>query len=100
LDEIKVRKVMSANDTRLVTATTWVTGLVRHSAESSKVGVISIEWKIQDNLIVMEIEGSGGKKASKLFEPSELAMFPLEGANLVAFESQLNRLIQFFKKKR
>lgn len=90
---------MSRNDTRLVTATTWVTNLVRHSAELSKIGVISIEWRIQDNLVIMEIEGSGGKKASKLFEPAELASFPLEGPSQVAFEAQLTRLIQFFKRK-
>ncbi len=90
---------MSANDTQLVIATSWITGLVRQLAESLKVGVISIEWRMQDNLFVMEIQGSGGKKASKLFEPLELASFPLAGANKIAFESQLVRLLQFFKRK-
>jgi len=90
---------VSPNNIRFERATTWVTGVVRHLAESSKVGVISIEWKMQDNLFIMEIEGNGGKKASKLFEPSELALFPLEGADQLAFEEQLTRLIQFFKKR-
>jgi hypothetical protein len=94
-----VQKAMSPNDIRFELATTWITGLVRHLAESSKLGVISIEWKMQDKLFIMEIEGNGGKKASKLFEPSELVSFPLEGANQLAFEAQLTRLIQFFKKR-
>ncbi len=89
----------SKNDIDIERATSWVTGLVRHLAESSKVGVLSIEWSTQENLFVMQIEGKGGKKASKLFEFSELALCPLEGAEQVAFEAQLARLMQFFKKR-
>lgn len=90
---------MSPNDQQLALATNWVTGLARELATSSKVGVISIQWKRQDNLFILEIEGNGGKRVSKLFDPSELALYPLEGRNLVFFEAQLTRLIRYFKKR-
>ncbi len=60
----------SKKDIDIERATSWITGLVRHLASSSGVGILSIEWKKQENLFVMEIEGKGGKKASKLFEIS------------------------------
>ncbi|MBS1955448.1 MAG: hypothetical protein JST89_14790 [Cyanobacteria bacterium SZAS-4] len=87
------------NNTQFVIATDWITILARQISDSLKLGVILIQWNIQDNLFVMRIEGDGGKKVAKLFEPSELASFPLEGENRAVFEAQLTRLLEFFKKK-
>lgn len=90
---------MSANDTQLIQATNLISEMAHGLAASSKVGIILIDWKFRDNLYILEMRGPGGKTASKLFEPAELALFPLEGASKLAFEAQLSRLIQYFKRK-
>ncbi len=90
---------MSATYTQLALATTWVTELVRNVAVSSKVGVISLYWRREDNLYILEIAGEGSKRVSKLFEASELSLYPLEGTKLQIFEWQLIRLLGYFKKR-
>jgi len=38
-------------------AISWITERVRHLANASGVGVLAIEWKRQEDLFVMQIEG-------------------------------------------
>jgi hypothetical protein len=79
-------------------AISWITDRVRHVAQASGVGSLAIEWKAQESLFIMQIEGKGKKKVAKLFEGSELPQYPLAGEQQLAFDAQLVRLVQFFKK--
>lgn len=95
----KSSKARSKKGTDAEQAISWITSRVRHLAEESRIGIFAIQCEMQENenVFVMQIEGTAGKRAAKLFDCSELKQCQLSSEKQIAIDAQLSRFLKFFK---